>query len=97
MHVISSQATLVICPASLLGQWEGEAKKRVRPDHLRVLVYHGGNRGQSAKSLARYDLVVTTYGTVMSEMKSVLGGKDEQKKSLDDFAPATDDLGKEGT
>ena len=30
------------------------------------------------KALSNYDLVVTTYGTVMSEMKSLFGGKEEQ-------------------
>ena len=39
------------------------------------------------KALANYDLVVTTYGTVMSEMKSLFGGKEEQKRSLDNLPP----------
>ena len=44
-----SKATLVICPASLLGQWEGEAKKRFKSGAIRTLVYHGTNRGTSAR------------------------------------------------
>ena len=32
--------------------------------------------------LARYDLVVTTYGTVMSEMKPVLAKNDEKLEDL---------------
>ena len=31
--------------------------------------------------------MVTTYGTVMSEMKGIFGGKEEQKRSLDDLQP----------
>ena len=46
---IRSKATLVICPASLLSQWEGEVKKRVKSGAMRVHVYHGTSRGQSAK------------------------------------------------
>ncbi len=48
--LVKSKATLVICPASLLSQWEGEVKKRLKQDVLKVLVYHGTNRGKSAKS-----------------------------------------------
>lgn len=48
--IIKSKATLVICPASLISQWESEVKKRLKSDVLRVLVYHGSNRGRSAKS-----------------------------------------------
>jgi hypothetical protein len=33
--LVRSKATLVVCPASLLGQWEGEAKKRLKTDTLR--------------------------------------------------------------
>lgn len=45
-----SHGTLIVCPASLLGQWEGEIKKRLVPGALNVLVYHGANRGRPAKS-----------------------------------------------
>ena len=46
---VRSKATLVICPASLLSQWEGEVKRRVKSGAMRVHVYHGTSRGQSAK------------------------------------------------
>ena len=88
---VRSKATLVICPASLLSQWEGEVNRRVKSGAMRVHVYHGTSRGQSAKALANYDLVVTTYGTVMSEMKGIFGGKEEQKRSLDDLQPLTEE------
>ena len=35
--------------------------------------------------------MVTTYGTVMSEMKGIFGGKEEQKRSLDDLQPLTEE------
>ena len=44
-----SQGTLVVCPASLIGHWEKEAKDRFKTDTFKILVYHGNNRGQSAK------------------------------------------------
>jgi hypothetical protein len=36
--------TLVVCPASLLNQWEGEVNKRVKRGVIDVEVYHGTSR-----------------------------------------------------
>ena len=57
--------TLLICPMSLVGNWEREAA-RFTPD-LRVYVHHGADRltGQElAAALNAADLVITTYGMV---------------------------------
>ena len=40
----------------------------MRASHLRVLTYHGSNRKESARQLAKYDIVITTYGVVSSEL-----------------------------
>jgi len=45
--------TLVVCPASLLGQWEGEAYKRLEPGTLNVLVHHGNNREKKSKKVGQ--------------------------------------------
>ncbi len=55
--------TLLVCPMSLVGNWQREAA-RFTPD-LRVHVHHGADRlgGESlASALAGADLVITTYG-----------------------------------
>eukprot|EP00095_Tigriopus_kingsejongensis_P001924 maker-scaffold246_size239296-snap-gene-0.19 protein:Tk01924 transcript:maker-scaffold246_size239296-snap-gene-0.19-mRNA-1 annotation:"transcription termination factor 2" len=85
--LIQSHATLVICPASLLGQWEGEIKNKVKSDQLSVLVYHGSSRNQSVRSLARYDVVISTYSTVMNEIKVVLA-KGAEKEKLENMKSA---------
>ncbi|MFO1450766.1 MAG: DEAD/DEAH box helicase [Opitutaceae bacterium] len=56
---------LVVCPASLLENWRREAA-RFTP-HLRVCVHHGQQRGQSTSSLLGYDLVITSYGTLVRD------------------------------
>merc|ERR1719158_275866 len=96
--LVKSETTLIICPASLIGQWEKEAESRARNSRLRVLVYHGNNRKCSARALARYDVVVTTYGTVQSEVKSVLGNNAEKdsKKKMEELK-AAEDLGTKKT
>jgi transcription termination factor 2 len=87
-NLTRSKGTLVICPASLIGHWEQEVKSKVKSDTLSVFVYHGTNRGISARNLARYDIVVTTYGTAQTEVSKVLP-EDEAKKGnrLDDLKP----------
>ena len=70
--IVRSKGTLIICPASLIGHWENEAKKKFKSGTFDVCVYHGANREQSVKRLARFDLVVTTYGTLTSEAKKII-------------------------
>jgi SNF2 family DNA or RNA helicase len=54
--------SLVVCPASLIENWRREAV-RFAPG-LRVFVHHGSQRIGGADELARWDLVVTSYGTL---------------------------------
>jgi SNF2 family DNA or RNA helicase len=56
---------LLICPTSVLGNWEREIK-RFAPK-LKVLVHHGPGRSQGktfAASAAVYDVVLTSYALV---------------------------------
>ncbi|XP_002073794.3 transcription termination factor 2 [Drosophila willistoni] len=62
--------TLVVCPASLLRQWEGEVESKVSRNRLTVCVHHGNNRETKSKHLRTYDLVVTTYQIVAREQKA---------------------------
>jgi superfamily II DNA or RNA helicase len=55
--------TLLICPMSLVGNWQREAAKFT--PGLRVHVHHGGDRldgDELTEALAGADLVITTYG-----------------------------------
>ena len=90
--LVKSDTTLIICPASLIGQWEKEVDRFAKSGRVRLLVYHGNNRKCSARELARYDIVVTTYGTVQSEVKSVLGdtANKDAKKKMEDLKAAED-------
>lgn len=48
-ELVPSRATLVICPASLVFQWEKEIEKRVKSGYLNTLVFHGPRREISAE------------------------------------------------
>jgi superfamily II DNA or RNA helicase len=64
--------TLLVCPMSLVGNWQREAA-RFTPD-LRVHVHHGADRldGESlALALAGTDLVITTYGVATRDQAAL--------------------------
>ncbi|KAL1485253.1 hypothetical protein MTO96_032077 [Rhipicephalus appendiculatus] len=62
--------TLVVCPLSLLHQWEEEVQRHL-PDRWQVHVHHGRNRTADPEELACCDLVVTTYDTISSDWARV--------------------------
>ncbi|CAD5230249.1 unnamed protein product [Bursaphelenchus okinawaensis] len=78
-NLVYSNATLVVAPASLILQWQKEVEDRVALGKLTVHVYHGSKRKASATLIAGYDIVITTYGTLASDVpldnnsNSVLG------------------------
>ncbi len=59
---------LVICPNTLLFNWQNEIKKFT--PSLTSFIYHGNNRQPS--SMSNIDIVLTTYGTLRSDIKSFL-------------------------
>jgi superfamily II DNA or RNA helicase len=59
---------LVICPASLVENWRREAR-RFTPS-MKVLPHHGQFRESSPEFLKRYDLVITSYGTLARDIGS---------------------------
>ncbi|PKY04654.1 hypothetical protein P168DRAFT_326467 [Aspergillus campestris IBT 28561] len=67
--------TLVIAPTSLLSQWESEALKASQPGTMKVLVYYGTDKSVNLKGLcsagnaAAPNVIVTSYGTVLSEYR----------------------------
>ncbi|KAG6033093.1 hypothetical protein E4U41_007009 [Claviceps citrina] len=62
------KTNLIIGPLSLIRQWEEEIAKKTKSTHrLSVFVYHG--RKSTTEELLRYDVVLTTYGTIAQELK----------------------------
>ena len=65
-------STLLVCPMSLVGNWQREAA-RFAPG-LRVHVHHGAERPKGeafAQVVASCDLVVTTYGLVVRDIEAL--------------------------
>ncbi|KAL9031140.1 MAG: hypothetical protein Q9196_000816 [Gyalolechia fulgens] len=61
--------TLIVSPLGIMSNWSGQIAHHVRPDQpLKVLKYHGSYKKQlAADELAKYDVVITTYGTLSTE------------------------------
>ncbi|WP_157245716.1 DEAD/DEAH box helicase [Nonomuraea typhae] len=59
--------TLLVCPMSLVGNWQREAA-RFAPG-LEVYVHHGGGRDAALAEGA--DLVITTYGTAQRDLEAL--------------------------
>jgi SNF2 family DNA or RNA helicase len=66
--------TLLVCPTSVLGNWEREVKKFAPT--LKVLQYHGDKRpkGKAFVEVAnKHDLVITSYALIHRDLKSLQG------------------------
>lgn len=67
-----SEPTLIVCPTSVLGNWEREVK-RFAPS-LSALMYHGDKRPQGkalAKAVQGKDIVITSYALVQRDVKDL--------------------------
>lgn len=58
---------LVICPTSLMHNWASEIKK-FTPD-MKSMMHHGAKRTGSMEELKKFDVIITTYGTLRSDIK----------------------------
>jgi superfamily II DNA or RNA helicase len=58
---------MVVCPTTLMYNWEAEIKKFT--PGLRHFIHHGPKRTNTAKTFDDYDVVITTYGTMRSDIK----------------------------
>ncbi|OAX80228.1 hypothetical protein ACJ72_05441, partial [Emergomyces africanus] len=63
------KTTLIIAPVALIQQWKREIERMLKPKHqLTVFILHN-ERGAKFNNLKKYDVVLTTFGTLASELK----------------------------
>jgi non-specific serine/threonine protein kinase len=58
---------LVVCPTTLMFNWENEIKKFT--PSLTYHIHHGGERGRNKEHFAGKEIIITTYGTLRSDIK----------------------------
>ena len=64
----NTRTTLLVAPLSTVNNWVGQIKEHLAENGLSYYVFHGSNRTSDADKLAQYDLVITTYSIVLSEL-----------------------------
>ena len=63
-----SKGTLLVCPVSTIKNWEDQIPEHIKAGALTYHIYHGPNRIQNPYELTKYDIIITTYGTVNAEI-----------------------------
>lgn len=61
---------LVICPTSLVYNWESELKKFA--PSLSYHIYYGSSRQFSNEHFEDYDIIITSYGIIRSDLEQLL-------------------------
>ncbi|OLN87129.1 DNA repair protein RAD5 [Colletotrichum chlorophyti] len=77
--------TLVVAPMSLLAQWQSEAEKASKEGTLKAMVYYGNEKVGNLQALcceasaaSAPDVVITSYGVVLSEFNQVAARKGDK-------------------
>jgi superfamily II DNA or RNA helicase len=63
-------SALVVCPTTLMFNWENEIKK-FTPERT-YHIHHGGDRTREKDFFKKFDIVITTYGTLRSDIKLLM-------------------------
>lgn len=58
---------LVVCPTTLIYNWENEIKKFT--PSLEYYIHHGSIRSRQLDELLKHHVIITTYGTLRSDIK----------------------------
>lgn len=69
--VCRSRATLIVCPLSIVANWEEQIREhwdQKRPPS--IYIYHGGSRLTDPRAIANHDIVITTFPTLGTEFSN---------------------------
>ena len=61
---------MVVCPTTLIYNWENEIKKFT--PKLSYYIHHGATRSRDKEKFANRDVIITTYGTLRSDIKLLM-------------------------
>lgn len=64
------RTSLVVVPKSLLFNWSDEIEK-FSPS-LNYLIYHGNKRKTELKNFNKYDMIISTYGTITNDIEHIM-------------------------
>ncbi|MEM9545229.1 MAG: DEAD/DEAH box helicase [Bacteroidota bacterium] len=67
---LGSGTNLIVLPKSLLFNWEDEIKKFC--PSITYLIYHGNKRKLDLRHFEKYDVILSTYGTVTNDIEEIM-------------------------
>lgn len=83
----SSQTTLIVCPVSVIGNWQEQIETHVAPNTLRVALYHGPDRRELIDAHDPnnpIDVMITSYQTLAHDYRPILNALKKGKGRGDD-------------
>lgn len=87
--VSKGKASLVVAPMSLIGQWRDELIRASAPGSLTPVLYYADTKGDLLAQLesGKVDVVITSYGTLVTEYRRFLDGGGASNRHLSVSAP----------
>ncbi|KAJ6300511.1 hypothetical protein OIU76_021328 [Salix suchowensis] len=61
-----AKKTLVVCPSAVCSTWEDQLQEHTQKGSLKLYKYSGYSRTKDAEELMKYDIVLTTYSTLVA-------------------------------
>lgn len=64
----NTKTTLLVSPVSAVNNWVTQIKEHLSENAISYYIFHGPSRTADVDELSKYDLVITTYSIVLSEL-----------------------------
>jgi SNF2 family DNA or RNA helicase len=84
------QTTLIVCPVSVIGNWQEQIETHVAPNTLRVALYHGPNRRDIIDAYDPnnpIDVMLTSYQTLAHDYRPILNSlKKDNSRGDEDYS-----------
>ncbi|KAI9025707.1 SNF2 family N-terminal domain-containing protein [Hyaloraphidium curvatum] len=87
-----AKTTLIVCPTSLLHQWQRELTTRTIAGTFKIFLHYGPKKAKDPRTFAGYDVVLTTFGTLAAEFPDL---RNETKPQKGDSFAHLGEAGKE--
>lgn len=69
-EINGSLISIVVCPTTLIYNWKSEVEKFT--PSLNWYIHHGGVRTRDVEELKKHNIIITTYGTLRSDIQLLL-------------------------
>ncbi|OQE46384.1 hypothetical protein PENCOP_c001G03106 [Penicillium coprophilum] len=64
----NTRTTLLVVPLSAVSNWVTQIKDHLKPRSISYYIFHGPSRITDLDELCEYDIIITTYSTILSEI-----------------------------